>query len=87
VKDYSEITANFERRFRQFQHLARERKWEDAYNACKELTRSIEQVERWCWVKAYAEARPCTCHPDDNPPRPCAQKYALSECRAAQEHK
>ena len=26
--------------------------------------------------------RPCTCHPDDNPPRPCPQKYALAECRA-----
>lgn len=23
----------------------------------------------------------CTCHPDDNPPRPCARKYALNECR------
>jgi hypothetical protein len=29
------------------------------------------------------EERPCTCHPDDNPPTPCAQKYALSECRAS----
>lgn len=28
-------------------------------------------------------ARPCTCHPDDNPPVPCPQKFALSECRAA----
>jgi hypothetical protein len=27
--------------------------------------------------------RPCTCHPDDNPPRPCPQKYALTECRMA----
>lgn len=25
----------------------------------------------------------CTCHPDDNPPVPCAQRYALSACRAA----
>lgn len=25
----------------------------------------------------------CTCHPDDNPPRPCPQKYAYSECVAA----
>lgn len=24
--------------------------------------------------------RPCTCHPNDNPPKPCAKKYALSEC-------
>lgn len=28
--------------------------------------------------------RPCTCHPDDKPPVPCAQKYSLNECRAAQ---
>lgn len=28
-------------------------------------------------------AAPCTCHPDDNPPRPCPQKYAYSECAAA----
>lgn len=27
-----------------------------------------------------AAARPCTCHPADNPPNPCAQRYALSEC-------
>jgi hypothetical protein len=29
--------------------------------------------------------RPCTCHPDDNPPVPCARKYALSECKATPE--
>lgn len=34
-------------------------------------------------AKGGTEARACTCHPDDNPPVPCAQKYALSECRAA----
>ena len=28
--------------------------------------------------------RPCTCHPDDNPPQPCPQKYALSHCRRAE---
>lgn len=27
--------------------------------------------------------QPCTCHPDDNPPRPCPQRYAYSECVAA----
>lgn len=27
--------------------------------------------------------RDCTCHPDDNPPRPCPRKYALSDCIAA----
>lgn len=26
--------------------------------------------------------RECTCHPDDNPPQPCAKQYALEECRA-----
>ena len=29
-----------------------------------------------------ADARPCTCHPDDNPPVPCPRKYALTECAA-----
>lgn len=32
---------------------------------------------------ATADVRPCTCHPDDNPPVPCPRKYALTECRAA----
>lgn len=27
--------------------------------------------------------RPCTCHPDDNPPVPCPKRYALDECRRA----
>jgi hypothetical protein len=27
------------------------------------------------------DAMPCTCHRDDNPPVPCARKYALSDCR------
>lgn len=27
--------------------------------------------------------RKCTCAPEDDPPRPCAQKYALHECRVA----
>lgn len=31
--------------------------------------------------------RPCTCHPDDNPPSPCAEMYALDECRKAAEAK
>lgn len=29
-----------------------------------------------------AESPPCTCHPDDNPPVPCAKRYALSDCLA-----
>lgn len=28
--------------------------------------------------------RACTCHPDDSPPKPCAQRYALGECQAYQ---
>lgn len=27
------------------------------------------------------DPRPCTCHPDDNPPVPCAHQYALTQCR------
>ena len=27
--------------------------------------------------------RSCTCHPDDNPPTPCPEKFAYSECVAA----
>lgn len=31
------------------------------------------------------QPRSCTCHPDDNPPVPCPQKFAYSECvKAAQ---
>ena len=29
------------------------------------------------------DTRPCTCHPDDNPPRPCPRKYALADCKLA----
>jgi len=32
-------------------------------------------------TKLYA--RPCTCNPDDNPPKPCAQQVALTDCRTA----
>ena len=27
--------------------------------------------------------RACTCHPSDNPPQPCPQRFALSECLSA----
>jgi len=30
--------------------------------------------------------RPCTCHPDDSPPSPCPQKYALSHCRHSERY-
>lgn len=31
--------------------------------------------------------RSCTCHPDDNPPQPCPQKFTYSECVAAADPK
>ena len=34
-------------------------------------------------AEPVSDPRPCTCHPDDSPPVPCARKYALSECRTA----
>lgn len=34
-------------------------------------------------LAAKGEHRPCTCHPNDNPPAPCPRRYALSECREA----
>lgn len=27
--------------------------------------------------------RPCTCHPDDDPPAPCPRMYSLADCRRA----
>lgn len=35
----------------------------------------------FAWQKNMPWKRPCTCHPDDNPPKLCPQKFALSECR------
>ena len=35
-------------------------------------------------ARAVEDQRPCTCHPDDNPPVPCQRKFALAECRAAE---
>jgi hypothetical protein len=32
---------------------------------------------------AVEPPKECTCHPDDNPPRPCPRKHAYSECVAA----
>lgn len=32
-----------------------------------------------CWQ--VERIRPCTCHPNDSPPVPCARQYALTECR------
>lgn len=36
-------------------------------------------------AESGGEGRICTCHPNDNPPRPCPRRYALSECRKAAE--
>lgn len=47
-------------------------------------TRQREHVNGFIAACEAVDAhRPCTCHPDDNPPSPCPRKYALSECRAA----
>lgn len=35
------------------------------------------------WRPDGKRERPCTCHPDDSPPRPCPGKYALQDCRKA----
>lgn len=40
-------------------------------------------AEQWNRRAEKAPVHPCTCHPDDSPPVPCARKYALSECLAA----
>lgn len=46
----------------------------------------LHDLAAWTEAKRAIEGArlpPCTCHPDDNPPRPCPRKYALSECRKA----
>ena len=43
----------------------------------------IEGDEYVCKYPGAVDSRTCTCHPDDNPPVPCAHKYALADCRAA----
>ena len=46
------------------------------------MLEAAEEIERLRGAADETAApRPCTCHPDDNPPRPCPQKFALSECR------
>lgn len=37
-------------------------------------------------VRHETTPKPCTCHPDDNPPVPCAQQYALTDCRQTAQH-
>jgi hypothetical protein len=43
----------------------------------------VAEVSLLMKKKKAANVLPCTCHPDDKPPRPCPQKYAYSECVAA----
>jgi hypothetical protein len=60
----------------------------------KELLKNRNRVgeatrAKWSAMLAASPSPPpvsakCTCHPDDNPPRPCPQKFALSECRRAE---
>lgn len=42
----------------------------------------ISEKERALPLFTRPDTRVCTCHPDDNPPIPCARKYALDECRS-----
>lgn len=60
--------------------------------AAGERAVSIRACENYARLYAQAalhaagvpvDARTCTCHPDDNPPKPCPRKFALNECRAA----
>jgi hypothetical protein len=51
-------------------------------------SRRMPMSDFWIWKfrpdlskGEYDGERKCTCHPDDNPPVPCARQYALSECR------
>jgi len=57
------------------------------YSASAEgLDRALEVLERWQLLRGRAQlrgrggSRKCTCHPDDNPPRPCPRRFAFSEC-------
>ena len=65
---------------------------EEIYGNCAtitatELRRAADLLERLAPQPeppadgAVADDRPCTCHPDDNPPRPCPKRYALNECK------
>ena len=37
--------------------------------------------------QSCGDARPCTCHPDDNPPQPCEHRYAFRDCADAAEER
>jgi hypothetical protein len=52
----------------------------DFYDTHLQVLREIDAERK---EEKPNDARPCTCHPDDDPPRPCPRKYALAECWAA----
>lgn len=59
-------------------------KWSTLYDsevADQEFALAALTEAKAALVAASAKERPCTCHPDDNPPSPCAERYALSDCR------
>ena len=54
-----------------------------AWDANSESTRTYNAMDALRATLDFPPCRPCTCHPEDNPPVPCQRKYALAECRAA----
>ncbi len=59
-----------------------------AYVLASDLAAAVARAERAesdLRAALSTPERPCTCHPDDNPPVPCAKKYALSECKETPE--
>lgn len=58
------------------EHLASGARLVEAFHLMPGVARAMREAARLL-------RKPCTCHPDDNPPVPCPRKYALSECRAA----
>lgn len=64
---------------------------EECLDICTASARDLEVVRRtrdaiYAAIRSPAPAQPdmpCTCHPDDNPPKPCPKRYALQDCIAA----
>lgn len=51
--------------------------------AINALRKALVELTEYAMQRLAADTRICTCHPADNPPKPCPRKYALSECREA----
>lgn len=64
-----------------FRENAAENYW-DKSARWENVREVIERRARELDAEKGGEVKPCTCHPDDNPPVPCARKYALTECKA-----